>query len=128
MRSINPGVKLAALIVASLILSVTFNTPVNLAVFVIMLVATLASPGTNRRGLALAMLPFALTAVALFVTGLMYGSGGNAAAAIETDTFGQRTLFASDWTTAAQLGEPRPWPMAAWAWHSRSRAMRSSSS
>ena len=48
MRSINPGVKLAALIVASLILSVTFNTPVNLAVFVIMLVATLASPGTNR--------------------------------------------------------------------------------
>ena len=103
MRSINPGVKLAALIVASLILSVTFNTPVNLAVFVIMLVATLASPGTNRRGLALAMLPFALTAVALFVTGLMYGSGGNAAAAIETDAFGQRTLFASDWTTAAQL-------------------------
>ena len=62
MRSINPGVKLAALIVASLILSVTFNTPVNLAVFVIMLVATLASPGTNRRGIALAMLPFALTA------------------------------------------------------------------
>ena len=96
MRSINPGVKLAALIVASLILSVTFNTPVNLAVFVIMLVAMLASPGTNRRGLALAMLPFALTAVALFVTGLMYGSGGN-------DAFGQRTLFASDWTTAAQL-------------------------
>ena len=103
MRSLNPGCKLAALIVASLILSVTFNTPVNLAVFVVMLAATLASPGTNRKGLALAMLPFALTALALFVTGLMYGSGGNASAAVEADMFGQRTLFASDWTTAAQL-------------------------
>ena len=101
MRSLNPGCKLAALIVASLILSVTFNTPVNLAVFVVMLAATLASPGTNRKGLA--MLPFALTALALFVTGLMYGSGGNASAAVEADMFGQRTLFASDWTTAAQL-------------------------
>ena len=103
MRSLNPGIKLATLTVASLILSVTFNTRVNLAVCVIALVATLASPGTNRRGVAVALVPFALTSAALFVTGLMYGSGGNASAAIEADVFGQRTLFASDWTTAAQL-------------------------
>ncbi len=103
MRSLNPGVKLAALIVASLILSVTFNTRVNLAVFAVAFVATVVSPGTNRKGLALAMLPFAITAAALFFMGLMYGSGGNASAAIEADAFGQRTLFASDWTTAAQL-------------------------
>ena len=54
-------------------------------------------------GVAAALVPFALTSAALFVTGLMYGSGGNASAAIEADVFGQRTLFASDWTTAAQL-------------------------
>ena len=103
MRSINPGVKLASLIVASLILSVTFNTPVNLAVFAIAFAATVLSSGTNRRALMIALLPFALTALSLFVMGLMYGAGGSAAAGVEADAFGQRTLFASDWTTAAQL-------------------------
>ena len=103
MRSLNPGVKLAALIVASLLLSVTFNTRVNLVVAALAIVATLCSRGCNRRGLALAMLPFAITALAMFVTGLMYGASGNASAGVEADMFGQRTLFASDWTTAAQL-------------------------
>ena len=103
MRSLNPGAKLAALIVASLLLSVTFNTRVNLAVAALAIVATLCSRGCNRRGLALAMLPFAITALAMFVTGLMYGASGNASAGVEADMFGQRTLFASDWTTAAQL-------------------------
>ena len=69
LRSLNPGVKLLVLIVASLVLSVTYNVRVNLAVFVVFLVLTLVTPGTNRKGLLLGLLPFFLTAAALFMTG-----------------------------------------------------------
>ncbi len=125
MRSLNPGVKLAALIVASLLLSVTFNTRVNLAVAALALVATLCSRGCNRRGLALAMLPFAVTALAMFVTGLMYGASGNASTGVEAD------VLAS--ARCSRATGPRPpssraacSPMAALAWRLPSRAMRSS--
>lgn len=103
LRSLNPGVKLLVLIVASLVLSVTFNVRVNLAVFVVFLVLTLVTPGTNRKGLLLGLLPFFLTAAALFMTGLLYGASGGSSAGVEIDALGQRTLFASNWETAAQL-------------------------
>lgn len=106
MRHVNPGVKLVTLIIASLMLSLTYNVRVNLAVFAVALVATVATPGVNRRRLALAMLPFALTALAFFTTGLFFGAGGTSnaeAVGVSTSAFGQRTLLASDWTTAMQL-------------------------
>ena len=106
MRSINPGVKLATLIVASLMLSLTYNVAVNVAVCLACLVATVATSGVNRRRLALALLPFFLTALAFFTTGLFFGAGGagNAeAVGVSTSVFGQRTLLATDWTTAMQL-------------------------
>lgn len=105
MRSLNPGVKLLALVVASLVLSVTFNTRVNVAVAALALVTTALTPRVNRKALACALVPFALTAAALFMTGLLYGAGGGAeaGASVSSDFFGQRTLFASDWSTAGQL-------------------------
>ena len=109
MRSLNPGVKLAALIVASVALSVTFNTKVNLAVAAVSLVVTLATPRVNRRRLALSLVPFALTATALFVTGLLFGSSGadaagaSAGAGVQSSALGQQALFARDWESAGQL-------------------------
>lgn len=106
MRSLNPGVKLAALIVASLALSVTFNTKVNLAVAGASLALTLATPHVNRRRLALSLVPFALTAAALFATGLLFGSGSGEAgvgAGVQASALGQQALFARDWESAGQL-------------------------
>lgn len=104
MRTINPGFKLLALVVASLALSVTFNVAVNLAVAGIGLVATVATPGVNRRRLVLAMVPFALTALAFFTAGLFFGNGAAGAGdEVAMAAFGQRTLFATNWTQGLQL-------------------------
>ena len=102
MRSLNPGIKLLATVMASLMLSLTYNVPVNLVVAASCLLVTLLTPGVNRRRLALTMVPFALTALAFFTTGLFFGTAGDASG-VQTSAFGQRTLYATDWTTAMQL-------------------------
>ena len=102
MRSLNPGIKLLATVMASLMLSLTYNVPVNLVVAASCLLVTPLTPGVNRRRLALTMVPFALTALAFFTTGLFFGTAGDASG-VQTSAFGQRTLYATDWTTAMQL-------------------------
>ena len=104
MRTINPGFKLLALVIASLALSVTFNVAVNLAVAAAGLALTVATPGVNLRRFALSMVPFALTALAFFTAGLFFGRGGGAAGdEVAMAAFGQRTLFATNWTQGLQL-------------------------
>ena len=102
MKSLNPGYKLLSLILASLLLSVTFHIRLNLLIAAVCLLVTFCTPGVNRRRLLLGMLPFFLAALGMFTAGLYFGAdGGNEG--VETTMFGQRTLFASNLTTALQL-------------------------
>lgn len=58
MKSLNPGYKLLSLILASLLLSVTFHIRLNLLIAAVCLLVTFCTPGVNRRRLLLGMLPF----------------------------------------------------------------------
>lgn len=101
MKSLNPGFKFLALLMASLLLSLTYNTRLNLLVFAVAFGATLLTPGINRKGLALALLPFALTAAGMFMTGFFFSAPGQEAVA--ATAFGQRTIYVTSWTSALQL-------------------------
>ena len=57
------GYKLLSLIIASLLLSVTFHTRLNLLVCGTSLLAAYLTPGVNRKRLSLTLIPFVLTAV-----------------------------------------------------------------
>ena len=74
MRSLNPGYKLLTLILASLLLSVTFHTRLNLLTAGLALLVTFCTPGVRRRNLLLALIPFFLTAAGMFTTGLFFSS------------------------------------------------------
>ena len=76
MRRLNPGYKLLSLIIASLLLSVTFHTRLNLLVCGTSLLAAYLTPGVNRKRLSLTLIPFVLTAAGLFTAGLFFSSGG----------------------------------------------------
>ena len=76
MRSLNPGYKLLTLILASLLLSVTFHTRLNLLTAGLALLVTFCTPGVRRRNLLLALIPFFLTAAGMFTTGLFFSNGG----------------------------------------------------
>ncbi len=101
MRKLNPGYKLLSLILASLLMSVTFHVRLNLLVAVFGIVVTVCTPGVNRRRLCAGMLPFLLAAFGMFTAGLFFGNGGTDG--VELTVFGQRTLYASDLTTGMQL-------------------------
>ena len=103
MRSLNPGWKMLSLIIASLLLSVTFHIRLNLLVAGVCILATLLSPGTDRRKLLFAMVPFLLAAFGMFMGGLLAGNRSGGVSGVELTVFGQRTLYASDLKTAMQL-------------------------
>ena len=100
MRRLNPGYKLLSLIIASLLLSVTFHTRLNLLVCGTSLLAAYLTPGVNRKRLSLTLIPFVLTAAGLFTAGLFFSSGGQEG--VEVSALGQRTLYATNWVTAVQ--------------------------
>ena len=102
MKSLNPAYKMLSIIIASLILSVTFHIRVNLVVAVCCIVVTFLTRGVNRKGFLLAMIPFFIAALGMFTTGLFFGDHGTNAG-IEVSAFGQRTLYASNMRTALQL-------------------------
>lgn len=101
MRGLNPGCKLLTLIIASLLLSVTFHTRLNLLVAGGALLVTVCIPGVNRKRLLLSLIPFLLVAAGMFTTGLFFSNGGQEG--VEVTILGQRTLYATNLTTAAQL-------------------------
>lgn len=101
MKKLNPGYKLLSLIIASLLLSVTFRIRLNLLVAGVCLLVTFCTPGVNRKRLLLGMIPFLLAALGMFTAGLCFGNGGTEG--VEVSAFGQRTLYASNLTTAMQL-------------------------
>lgn len=101
MRGLNPGYKLLTLLIASLLLSLTYNIRVNLLSAVLGLTVTLCTPGVNRRRLALSLLPFLVTAFGMFMTGFFFSSGTEEA--VTVSLFGQEAITAGSLTSAAQL-------------------------
>jgi len=101
MNKLNPGYKLLSLIIASLLLSLTFQVRLNLVIAVVCFLVTFCTPGVNRRKLMIGMVPFLLAALGMFTAGLFFGNGGNEG--VDVTMFGQRTLYASNMTTAMQL-------------------------
>lgn len=101
MRKLNPGYKLLTLIIASLLLSVTFHVELNLLVCLLSLLTILFTHGVNRKRLLLTLIPFLLTAAGLFTAGLFFSAGGQEG--VEVTVLGQRTLYATNLLTAAQL-------------------------
>ena len=101
MRKLNPGYKLLTLIIASLLLSITYNTALNFLVVAVCFFVTVATPGVNRRRLLLCMVPFLLAAVGMFTTGYFFGNDG--AGNVELAVAGQRVIMANNVTSGLQL-------------------------
>ncbi|MBR4166088.1 MAG: energy-coupling factor transporter transmembrane protein EcfT [Lachnospiraceae bacterium] len=103
MRRLNPGWKMLSLILASLLLSTTFNIRVNLLTAAFALLLAFSTPGVDRKRLLLTMVPFFLAAFGMFMGGLLAGDRSGGVSGVELTVFGQRTLYASDLKTAMQL-------------------------
>ncbi|MCI8598567.1 MAG: energy-coupling factor transporter transmembrane protein EcfT [Lachnospiraceae bacterium] len=102
MKHLNPGYKLLSLMIASLLLSATFHVRLNLLITAVCLIVTFCTPGVNRKRLLLGLFPFFLAALGMFTAGLCFGAEGGTQG-VEVTVFGQRTLYASNLTTAMQL-------------------------
>ena len=102
MRKLNPAWKLLTLIIASLIMSVTYNTRLNLITAGICLLVTVCTPKVNRKLRALSMIPFLIAAFGMFMTGILFPSEG-VQQGVEMAAFGQRVIYANSLTSAMQL-------------------------
>ncbi|WP_370826475.1 hypothetical protein [Fournierella massiliensis] len=89
MRALNPAYKLLTLIIASLMLSVTYNTRLDLVVAGCCFLVTLCTPRVDRKFLFISLTPFLIAAFGMFMTGLLFPSQA-AAQGVETAVFGQR--------------------------------------
>lgn len=101
MRKLNPGIKLLALIIASLLLSLTFNVRANVLIFAICLAVTLFSKGVNRKALFCGLVPFLLAAFGVFMSGYVFGAGSKEG--VELSAFGQGEIYAGNLTIGLQL-------------------------
>lgn len=101
MRRLNPGYKLLTLLAASLLLSLGYHTRLNLIAAALALLTAACTPGVRRRRLALAMLPFLLTAFGMFMSGYLFAADGQEQ--VHLTLFGQQTITAGSLTSAWQL-------------------------
>lgn len=101
MRARNPAYKLLTLIIASLILSLTYHTKLNFLVAALSLLVTVCTPGVNRRRLALMMIPFLVAAFGMFMTGVRFPSNIALQGAEAVDS--RRVIYAASLDAALQL-------------------------
>ncbi|MDD4780699.1 MAG: energy-coupling factor transporter transmembrane component T [Tissierellia bacterium] len=101
MRKLNPGYKLLTLIIASLILSSTYNIKLNLIVFFTAIILTLTTPGINRKYWALSMVPFLVAAFGMFMTGLIFPAAKGAGTMV--GLLGERVIYATSLDSALKL-------------------------
>lgn len=101
MRSLNAGYKLLTLMVASLLLSLTYRIRLYVLVSAVSLLLTVCTPGVHRKRLAMAMVPFLLAALGMFTTGLLYADGTQTG--LQLAVAGQRVLTAHNITSGLQL-------------------------
>jgi len=103
LRSLNAGYKLLTLIIASLLLSFSYNIRLNLLVTLVCFLLTITTKGVKLKKFCLAMIPFAIAAFGIFMTGLLHGRTGGEASTVEVAIIGQRTLTAENFTNGLKL-------------------------
>ncbi|NLC84970.1 MAG: energy-coupling factor transporter transmembrane protein EcfT, partial [Ruminococcaceae bacterium] len=101
MKQLNPGYKFLTILIATLLLSLTYRTLVNTVVFAVTVSIVLLTPGVNRKRMFFAFLPVLLTAAGLFMSGLLFPAEG--AGDINVSVFGQTTLYATSLNSALLL-------------------------
>jgi energy-coupling factor transporter transmembrane protein EcfT len=101
MSGLNPGYKFLTLLMASLILSATHNTRLNLSVFVLCLTATALTPSVNHRRLMFGLLPFLLTSAGMFMSGFLFPAAQDAASLAAAE--GARVVYVTSWDSAMKL-------------------------
>ena len=82
MKSINPSCKFIGLLVPTLLLTFTHNTPVNIGIFGVCIILILLSDVPMRR-LFLALLPILMTASGMFFTGYHFSAESGAPVNVE---------------------------------------------
>jgi energy-coupling factor transport system permease protein len=101
MKSLNPGYKLLTLMIASLLLSSTYNIRLNLIVFGVSVLFTLTTPGINRKKWFIAMIPFLLAAFGMFMTGLTFPASQEQGNIV--GVMGDRVIYATSFDNALKL-------------------------
>ncbi len=101
MKKFNPGYKLLTVIIASLLLSLTYNIKLNLIVFFTALILTLTTPGVNKKYWALSMVPFLLAALGMFMTGLLFPAVPGEGTMV--GLLGERVIYATSFESALKL-------------------------
>jgi len=101
MDRLNPGYKFLTLIIASLILSISYNIRLNLLVFLISFAATAFTPSVNKKRMLFGMLPFFLAAAGMFMSGFLFPSAAEAAGT--AGILGGRTVYVTSWDSAMKL-------------------------
>ncbi|MDR1375896.1 MAG: energy-coupling factor transporter transmembrane protein EcfT [Synergistaceae bacterium] len=99
-KSLNPGYKFLTLLIASLILSVTHNTRLNLSVFALCFAAAVCEPSVNRRRLIFGLAPFLLTAGGMFMSGFLFPSASVSASLVGA---ADKVIYVTSWDSALKL-------------------------
>ncbi|MDR3280240.1 MAG: energy-coupling factor transporter transmembrane protein EcfT [Synergistaceae bacterium] len=100
MSRLNPGYKFLTLLIASLVLSITYNIRLNIVVFIVSFAATACTRSVNKKKLLLRLLPFFLTAAGMFMSGFLFSSAGDVANAAAA---GERAVYVTSWDSALKL-------------------------
>lgn len=101
MRKLNPGYKFLTLIIASLLLSLTYNIRLNLIIFGVAIVLTLTTPGVNRKNWAISMIPFLIAAFGMFMTGIIFPAANEGGKIV--GLMGERVIYATSFDSALKL-------------------------
>lgn len=101
MKKINPGYKLLTMIIASLLLSTTYNIRLNLIVFLVAMIITIFTPGVNRKNWVIAMVPFIIAAFGMFMTGLIFPAAEEQGKIV--GMMGERVIYATSFDNALKL-------------------------
>ncbi|MDR3254152.1 MAG: energy-coupling factor transporter transmembrane protein EcfT [Synergistaceae bacterium] len=101
MNKLNPGYKFLTLLIASLVLSITYNIRLNIVVFIVSFAATALTRSVNKKKLFLVLLPFFLTSAGLFMSGFLFSSADNIANV--TAAAGERVVYVTSWDSALKL-------------------------
>jgi energy-coupling factor transport system permease protein len=99
MTNLNPTCKFLSILLAGIILSVSYKTKTNVAVFLIAIILTLSTRGIDYRRLWLNLVPFVLAALGFFMTGLFFAKNGPEF----SGSLGHSNISVSSLATACQL-------------------------
>ncbi|MDR2366612.1 MAG: energy-coupling factor transporter transmembrane protein EcfT [Deltaproteobacteria bacterium] len=100
MGGINPSCKFVAIFMVGLIVSLRYDTRLNVMVCLIALLLTVTARGVNRKRFLWTLGPFILAAFGFFMTGYFFADNGKEFAG----SYGQAYITVASMDTAWQLG------------------------